>query len=232
MKKQFLLLLTWVVGLSFGTAQDNCSSFYPMNEGASYQYKMFNGKGKLEGSTSYLVSEVNNNGGNTKAAMKLKFEDAKGKNAFESDYTITCTGDGIKIDYKSLFPTQMMQQYENMNVEMDITGTDIELPNNLSVGQDLADANVDIKMSMSGMNMKMAVNTTDRKVIAKESVTTPAGTFDCYVISSNIASKVMMTNMQMADKLWLSEGVGIVKQESYNKKGKLESTMELVSFSK
>ncbi|MEM1258073.1 MAG: hypothetical protein AAGC45_11405 [Bacteroidota bacterium] len=232
MKKQFLLGLTLFLGWAFGTAQDNCSAFYPMIEGASYQYNMFNGKGKLEGSTSYLVSDVKTNAGNTNAAMNLKFEDAKGKNAFESDYTITCTQDGIKIDFKSLFPTQMMQQYENMNVEMDITGTDVELPNNLSVGQDLADANVNIKMSMSGMNMNMAVNTTDRKVIAKESVTTPAGTFDCYVISSNIASKVMMANVQMTDKLWLSEGVGIVKQESYNKKGKLESTMELVSFSK
>jgi len=214
------------------TAQDNCSAFYPMTAGASYEYSMYNKKDKLEGTTSYLVSDVSNSGGNTIATMKLTYVDAKGKNTLESDYGITCVEDGIKIDFKSLFSTQMQQQYEEMNVDMDITGTDIQLPNKLSVGQNLEDANINVNMNMSGIKMKLAVNTTNRTVVAKESVTTPAGTFDCYVITSNIASKVMVSNIKLSDKLWLSEGVGIVKQESYSKKGKLESRMVLTSFSK
>lgn len=214
------------------SAQNNCSTFYPMMEGASYQYSMYNKKDKLEGTTNYLVSKVNDTGGNTTATMQLTYADAKGKNTFESDYGITCVGDGIKIDFKSLFPSQMEQQYQDMNVDMEITGNDIQLPNKLSVGQNLEDANINVNMSMSGIKMKIAVNTTDRTVAAKESVTTPAGTFDCYVITSNITSKAMMSNIKMSDKLWLSEGVGIVKQESYSKKGKLESRMVLTSFSK
>ncbi|WP_422860910.1 hypothetical protein ACOKFD_09005 [Flagellimonas sp. S174] len=213
-------------------AQENCSSYYPMVQGASYAYDLYNKKNKLEGTTSYVVSNVQNNSGNTYATMNLKYEDAKGKNAFESDYNITCTGDGIKIDYKSLFPSQMRQQYEEMGLEMDITGTDVEVPNNLSVGKELSDANVNVNMNMSGMSMKIEVNTTDRKVVGKESVTTPAGTFDCYVIAANISSEVMMTKQQIKDKLWLSEGVGMVKQETYNNNGKLMSSMVLTSHSK
>ena len=225
----YFLSMFFVLSLS---AQNTCSTFYPMIEGASYQYSMYNKKDKLEGTTNYLVSEVNDTNGNTTATMQLTYADAKGKNTFESDYGISCVGDGIKIDFKSLFPSQMEQQYQDMNVDMDITGNDIQLPNKLSVGQNLEDANINVNMSMSGIKMKIAVNTTDRTVAAKESVTTPAGTFDCYVITSNISSKAMMSNIKMSDKLWLSEGVGIVKQESYSKKGKLESRMVLTSFSK
>ncbi len=232
MKKLVLLLLSLSMGTTLTQAQENCSAFYPMIQGASYQYSMYNKKDKLEGTTNYLVSKVNDAGGITKATMQLTYVDAKGKNTFESDYGITCMGDGIKIDFKSLFPSQMEQQYKDMNVDMDITGNDVQLPNKLSVGQNLEDANINVDMSMSGIKMKIAVNTTDRTVAAKESVTTPAGTFDCYVITSNITSKAMMSNIKMSDKLWLSEGVGIVKQESYSKKGKLESRMVLTSFSK
>ncbi len=126
----------------------------------------------------------------------------------------------------------MQQQYTDMGLEMDITGTDVELPNQLSVGQDLKDANVNVKMKMSGMNMNIDVNTIDRKVIGKESVTTAAGTFDCFVITAKTKSKMMMANQEMSDKLWLSEGVGMIKQETYNKNGKLLSRMELSQFAK
>lgn len=232
MKNKFFLGLTALLSLTVLNAQNNCSTFYPMEEGASYSYALYNKKDKLEGTTDYTVSEVNTSGSNTYATMQIKFVDAKGKNAFESDYNITCTGDGIKMDYKSLFPSQMQQQYTDMGLEMDITGTDVELPNNLSVGQDLEDANVNVKMKMSGMNMSIDVNTTDRKVIGKESVTTSAGTFDCFVITAKTKSKVMMANQEMNDKMWLSEGVGMVKQETYGKNGKLMSRMELSKFSK
>ncbi|KAG1650156.1 Tetratricopeptide repeat protein 28 [Nymphon striatum] len=68
-----------------------------------------------------------------------------------------------------LFPAQMMQQYSEMDIEMDISGTDIELPNNLNVGEELADANVTINMNISGIKMEISVDQINRKVISKES---------------------------------------------------------------
>ena len=68
--------------------------------------------------------------------------------------------------------------------------------------------------------MKMTVNIMNRKVEGKESVTTSAGTFDCFVISYDHESK-MGIKIRGSAKQWYSEGVGMVKQENYNKKGKL-----------
>lgn len=211
--------------------QNSCSKYYPLEKGSSFQYTMYDKKDKVEGVTDYIISEVEESAGATTATMQLTFTDDKGKNVLESDYKITCTGDGIKIDYESLFPSQMKKQYEDMGMEMDITGTDIEIPNNLSVGQNLEDANVNVSMDMGAMKMNINVETYDRKVEKMESVTTSAGTFDCYLITENSKSKVMMANQEMSNKVWISEGVGMVKQESYGKNGKLMSRMELTKFS-
>ena len=212
-------------------AQNNCSTFYPMEEGTSYQYTMYNKKNKVEGTTDYTVSKVSTSGDETYATMQLRFEDNKGKNVFESDYNITCTGDGVRIDYESLYPSQMQQQYEDMGMEKEITGTDDQKPNNHEVGQTLEDSNVNVSMDMGGMKMKIDVEMTDRKVEAKESVTTSAGTFNCFLITEKGKSKVMMANQEMDNKIWLAEGIGMVKQESYGKNGKLLSRMELTEYS-
>jgi len=203
-----------------------------MEEGSTFQYTMYDKKDKVAGVTDYVVSEVSSSDGNTTATMELTFTDEKGKNVLVSNYKITCTGDGVKIDYESLFPSEMKKQYEDMGMEMDITGTDIQIPNNLSTGQTLEDANVNVSMDMGAMKMKINVETYDRKVEKEESVTTPAGTFKCYLITEKNKSKVMMSNMETSNKVWISEGVGIIKQETYNKKGKLTSRMELTEFSK
>ena len=41
-----------------------------------------------------------------------------------------------------------------------------------------------------------------------------------------------MANMEMSNKVWISEGVGMIKQETYGKNGKLMSRMELTKYSK
>tara|TARA_R110001583_G_scaffold42654_5_gene135669 strand:+ start:1742 stop:2353 length:612 start_codon:yes stop_codon:yes gene_type:complete len=203
-----------------------------MEEGTSFQYTMTNKKGKTEGITDYSITNVENTGGVTTASMNMKFTDEKGKEIFVSDYKLSCTGDVVKIDYNSLVPAQMMKQYTDMGVEMEISGTDIELPNDLNVGQGLDDANVAMSIKMTGMNMNIKVDQLNRIVEKKESVNTPAGTYECYVITQDNVSETMGVKQTMQSKLWLAEGVGMVKQETYNKKGDLMSKSELTSFKK
>lgn len=227
------LILIYSLFLVSSTAlSQNCSKYYPMEEGTSFQYTMTNKKGKTEGITDYSITNVENTGGVTTASMNMKFTDEKGKEIFVSDYKLSCTGDVVKIDYNSLVPAQMMKQYTDMGVEMEISGTDIELPNNLSVGQGLDDANVAMSIKMPGMNMNIKVDQLNRIVEKKESVTTPAGTYECYVITQDNVSETMGVKQTMQSKLWLAEGVGMVKQETYNKKGDLMSKSELTSFKK
>ncbi|WP_419212537.1 hypothetical protein ACNR9Q_00055 [Maribacter sp. X9] len=230
MKQLFYTVITFFAVLNFGIAQEGCSKFYPMTKGVSMEYTNYNKKGKVEGVSSFKVTEVNSNGATTNATMAINLTDEKGKEIYNTDYKLSCTGTMVTLDYESILPSEMMKQYGDMDIE--ITGNDIEIPNDLSVGQNLADANVSMKINMGAMNMNMAVDMLNRKVEKKESITTPSGTYDCYVLYSENHSKVMMANQVYPSRVWLSEGVGMVKQETYKKNGDLMSSTMLTAYSK
>lgn len=230
MKTKLLFILAFLTCITTSIAQDNCSKFYPMNEGVSMEYTNYNKKGKVEGVSSYKVVEAINNGNVTNATMAIDLKDNKGKDAYSTTYNLTCTGNMVTLDYESLLPSEMMEQYGDMDIE--ISGNDIEIPNDLSVGQKLNDANVAMKISMSGINMNMTVDMTNRNVEKKESISTPAGTYDCYVLYSENRSKMMMANQVYPSRVWLAEGVGMVKQETYKKNGDLMSSTLLTAHSK
>jgi hypothetical protein len=228
MKNLTIAIVCFFAACTYTTGQE-CSRYYPMKEGTSFQYTSYDKKGKEQGTMNYRITEASGGVGSTSATMNMTYTDDKGKEVVSSNYTLSCSENTVHIDYESLLSNEMMQQFEDM--EMEVTGTDVELPNDLSVGQNLPDANVDVKMSMGGINMNMNVETINRKVEKKESVTTPAGSFDCYVIYSETKSKMMLANNTFPNRLWLAEGVGMVKQETYNKNGKLMGSMVLTLFS-
>jgi len=214
--------------ITAGQGQSDCSKYYPMKEGASFQYTNYNKKGKTEGVADYRITEVSNMGGSTQATMSIALKDEKGKEIYNSSYSFSCADNKVSIDYESLFPESMIEQMGDM--EMEITGTDIEIPNNLTVGESLPDANVTMTMSVAGMNMKTVVNILNRKVEKKEMVTTSAGSFNCYVIYSDSQTQTMGMNRTFPSRLWLAEGVGMVKQETYKKDGDIMSRSELTAF--
>lgn len=227
------LTITTVLSIFFiqlGISQANCSKYYPMIEGASFEYTNYDKKGKSDGTASYKVINVSTSGENTSATMAMELNDKRGKEIYKTDYNFTCTGNMVTVDYKSLIPASMLEQYKDM--EMDISGTDLELPNNLSVGQQLSDANISMKLSMSGISMNTTIDLVNRKVEKKERVTTSAGTFDCYVIYTDNNIKAMMVKQGFPSRVWFAEGVGMIKQESYNKNGKLIGSTKLMAFSK
>ncbi len=229
--KKVLTVLIFSLFTFYTYAQDDCSKYYPMNEGASYEYTNYNKKEKVDGVTKYTITKVSTDGDATTATLNLDLSDKKGKEIYTTSYNFTCENNIVSIDYKSLFPAAMMKQYESMGMKMEISGNDIEVPNTLEVGKELKDANVTINMNMSGMNMSVSVDMTNRKVLAKESITTIAGTYSCYVVSENTTSKTMGATIEMSSKLWLAEGVGMVKNETYKKNGDLMSRTELTKFS-
>ena len=220
--KALTLICTFFCITSTVFSQD-CSKYYPMDEGTKFQITMYNKKDKMSGVMDYEVKEVS---GNT-ATMFYEMADEKGKMITSSEYGITCSDDGVTIDFSSMMSPGVMGQYEDMEVEM--SGTDLLYPNNLSVGQSLPDADVLMTVKMPPMNMKMTMKFFNRKVEGNETVSTPAGDFECYVITYDTESK-MGIKMTMSSKLWLSEGFGMVKQENYNKKGALIGKSVLTAF--
>ncbi|MBL4560545.1 MAG: hypothetical protein JKX79_06125 [Labilibaculum sp.] len=76
----------------------------------------------------------------------------------------------------------------------------------------------------------MTTNIVNRKVEAHENITTPAGTFKCCKISEDVKSKMGFVNVQLHNVTWIVKDIGTIRRESYNKKGKLSSTSELIKI--
>ncbi|MDB2463056.1 hypothetical protein N9W61_03040 [Algibacter sp.] len=225
MKTKMLILVSLFFITFSSFTQSACTAYYPFEEGAKFEITNYNKKGKKEGAVNYEVTNITDN----VATLKTIIFDAKEKEITTTDYQVTCEGNSVSIDFKSLMNPDMFKQYKDM--EMDITGANVELPNDLQIGQSLKDANMNMAINMGGMDMNISVDMLNRKVDKKESVTTPAGTFECFALSYDSEVKVGL-KMTFKIKEWIAEGVGLVRNESYNKSGKLMSYSELTSFSK
>jgi ribosomal protein L11 len=117
-------------------------------------------------------------------------------------------------------------------MEIKVDSKDMMYPTGLAAGQTLPDASITISAGSGGVNlMNMVVNITNRKVAGNESVTVPAGTFDCFKITYDVETKFMFKISSTVTE-YVSYGVGNVKTETYDKKGKLMGTSLLTEISK
>ncbi|WP_299487808.1 hypothetical protein [uncultured Allomuricauda sp.] len=219
----FLLAIVLFVGTGSIWGQTDCSKYYPVSDGAKFEHTLYGNKMKKEGKVVYSVKV--DDGDSVLYTMEM-FD--KNDTPFgNSTYGMKCEEDGVSIDFKSLMNGMMTERFDNM--EMDITGNNIYIPNDLSVGQTLPDAEMEMTITGTPIAMKSFMRMYNRKVESKESITTPAGTFECFVISYDTDMKMGIKTTGKT-KQWLAENIGMVKTEDYNKKGKLRSMSLLTAY--
>lgn len=228
MKIKIALLLSLFIMALPSPAQESCSKYYLLEDGADFRYVKYSKDGNKEGAVHYKVHDVTHNDQDTEAWMKVSHKDTKGNELFYLDYSFNCIDDGLEIDYESIISNEILKQYKGK--KMETSGTDIILPNNLKVGQKLEDANVAIRIDMGGSKLNFKVDLINRSVEKQESIATSAGTFDCYVIYSERVSKLMI-QQTFQSRLWLAEGIGMIKQETYDKGGNVKNSMVLTQYS-
>lgn len=224
MKTLLISLLALVVFPIVSQAQDCLGMAF--KTGMNFELSQFNAKEKPIGKVLYQVKDVHKEGGSTVMDISAQFEDEKSKQ--RPPYTIhyTCTGDELIADMSGMM--QAMQSGSMKDMEMKMKANKLVYPGKLTVGQKLSDGQMEAEMSSGGggpmttMSMTMA----NRQVEGKESITTPAGTFDTFKISSdvNFENKVMgipIRNTMRVVTYRTENQLFDIKSESYNKNGKL-----------
>lgn len=158
------------------------------------------------------------------------------KEPIDMMYKLIFTGDGIKPDKNFIFSNAMMEQLKGQ-ANITFTGDIPIMPDNLSVGQALPlyeiAMTIDFSGGAGGVSIKSTTTskTISRKVLRKESVTVPAGTYEAFVINEEVtATSAIMgikTSIQSTTDSWVVPGLGFVKQMHYDKKGKITSGLVL-----
>jgi hypothetical protein len=112
------------------------------------------------------------------------------------------------------------EEIEYNNLKSD--SVELSCPNfSMPIGTHLEKGSINFynqDLTVSSEKMVQSINISNRKVIAKEKKVTPAGTFDCIVLSNTFNTK---TSTSVKSKEWYAKDIGLVAYELYAKDGSL-----------
>jgi len=231
MKRNLLFLLTFILlfpYLSKTNAQD-CKAFLPAKEGSSLTYENYNAKDKPTGKMVQKLVLVSERNDTVIYTIDQKMYDKTDELVYEGQLNFKCFENNFYFDMNSYLDRQQFAMYENMEVK--VTMDDIFFPETLEAGMSLDDGFINIEINAQMMKMNFNTRIYNRKVEAKEDLTTPAGTFETYKLSADIETKTPMMKIILHTVEWYSPNIGMIKSESYDKKGKLDSYSLLVGYS-
>jgi len=221
MKHVFLTLLTLLV--SFGLRAQECAGI-KLKAGTTYEMLSYNSKDKQNGRILYTFKNVRREGPSTIIDVVMQSFDEKGKAAQEIPLTYTCTGNEIIADLSGMAQTTN-QGMRDMQMKMKVNA--MNYPHKLAEGQALPDGRLEAELfnkDTKMMDMNMLV--TERKVIARENLTIPAGTYNAYKVSSamNLENRTMGIPIRMGFQMVNYRSPEVLfdlRTETYNKNGKL-----------
>lgn len=211
--------------LSGNLFSQDCANYYYLQNNKTIEMTISNKNGKESGKMTYIVSDSKKSGSSVTATINSEFVDVKGKTITKATNNVKCENGVMQMNMKTFIPAAQMEQMKSGTA----TATDVylEYPANMNVGDQLKDGqfNMDYE-STSGLKSSIEISIMERKVEGKESVTTPAGTWECYKVTSQnkIVSKIAGIGIpiRMSVTEWYAPGFGVVKTES--KTGKTEIT--------
>ena len=168
-----------------------CGNAILFHEGMVIESKTYNAAGAPIHQSIATVTKVFDEGGMTVAQMESKSSNADGSDEKATTTTYRCDGQNLQMDLSSL-----LGDNKNMKIE----GSGFSFPLNIAEGQTLPDVNYSISMDRNGKTVKISSFMKDRKVVGKETVTIPGGTFECYKIASVVEASTEIEGMDEATK--------------------------------
>ena len=124
-------------------------------------------------------------------------------------------GGTVKMVIQNMFP----------HAKVRFSGNAALMPLGMQPGDTLPDSHCILKVA--GMEVKLDI--TGRKVLRRERITTPAGTFDCVVARERKQEKAPLHHVDVWSDTWYAPGIGYVRHDEYDKNMRLETSEILIS---
>jgi hypothetical protein len=230
MKIQKMLILILGIALSAVRLSAQDCGYYSLSKGTVMTYQSLDGKGKITGTSRMTCIDVISSPAMVKYKVRLDSEDAKADNKTSHEVQMRCENGKFYMDMQNFLDPSSMEGFKDMQLTVD--SKDMEFPAGLAEGMSLPDASLKLAAASEGVTiMNMTIFISNRKVAGKETVTVPAGTFECYKLTYDLETK-MMFKMTTSVTEYLCMGVGSIKTETYDKKGKLLGTTVLSEVKK
>ena len=216
-----MLLFTMAAGLYAQNA------FFATKTGMELTYAEKDARGRANSYTKTTIKSVTGSGSNMTISYVAEILD-KNRKSFnppqEVPLTVNIRNNVVTMDMKQMFASQLQDQ----NIQVQVTGTPMEIPANLQPGQSIKNSEMTMTMDLGFTKISTVTKMTDGKCEAIENVTVQAGTFRCHKISQTITTTVMGKTSVMKVISWYAPNIGTVKTETYDDKNKLTGSSELI----
>jgi hypothetical protein len=213
MRKLVFLLTLFFAGRSI--AQD-CKNMYFLQGGKTVEMTIYGKKGNLNGKQVYTITNVTGTPSGVSSTVNSEMFDKTGKTIAKATNNIVCNKGALMMDMKMFIPAQQVEQMKTADASASTSY--LEYPADMKPGDKLKDGEFNMDYSANGIASNISVNMTERSVLAKENVSSPAGSWDAYKITykSRIRMKVagigIPVNMDVTE--WYVPDFGVVKTES------------------
>lgn len=197
--------------------------FFATKEGVILEYKSYDAQGKESGTMHYTIMKVDRIGKDMNITYQIEALDAKNKQIFKNELTITTKGGVLYTDISEFLNEEILKKSDDKSSKVKISGNKLETPLNIKPGDPLPDANMEIAVKKRIINLKMSMKITERKVESIENISVKAGDFETYRFRSNISASAMGIKTKNLTREWVARGIGMIRSETLDKNGKTTS---------
>lgn len=223
MKKKILILAAFLLSVISATAQE---PYFNTEVGRVLHYERSKaGAGKPYQTTRIQFDSVKNTPDGQRIYYDLLVKKSNGRVIYGGHIAMTSDinrQNDVTMDLGQTI-TKVIKNYLP-NAKAISEGTQAVMPSRMQPGDILPEAHAVVRAG----SLKYTVDVTDRSVLRTETITTPAGTFDCVVIREH---KVEKGPMHLSDKWslnWYTRGIGYIRHDNLDKNMQLEESEILV----
>lgn len=208
-------------------AQD-CVTYFPLAVGSVFEIQTFNKKNKLIAFARHTVMHDSLVKHTVQVLVRKEMWDERRQVYLGYNSYMAYCHDGTL-----LYDTRFLLTEKDKNVmnrdPTTITFDILDVPSSFVNGQKLQEGALKLKIGTVRVKTEML----NRQADGMETITIPAGTFECIKISYDAyyhygISKVKKLRVQE----WYSAGVGLVASKTFNSKGELQKYSQLSSIKK
>lgn len=212
------------------------AQYFPTDEEAQLEYVYYDEAGQSVQTETMTVQEIKENGNDAEVKAISKIVKNKAKNSTSYALYNFSYKDGVTVYAEDLIYREYIEadadpaQYtEAKRMEwadkLKFEGNNaIILKDGAKAGESMPDWKYSITLNM----LKNNVTVSGASYMGTETISTTAGKFDCIKISYLKRTKILLKTETLRVTEWYSEGVGLVRSESYDTKGKLHGKVLLV----
>jgi len=169
-------------------AQESCFRYFPSQEGQMWTYKTYDKRNRLQNSNQNIIKNRN---GNVITVQSYSFDkngeplglkDKEGNiKIVEGEFDAICQGDKLLLNPYS-FTSSLINSFQG--IEAEISGDYVPISTStMEEGDSLPDYSLKIEIKTI-YKITIAISVYERYVADRETIETPAGTFNCWKISA------------------------------------------------